>query len=119
MKTYGSELRRLRIGERYSLTAVARELGVSTAYLSEVELGRKSPMSDRKTMDALMFLGCEDEMLHMQALSLKERGALKVQLPKLSSRNLKTLATLSDLIEHNMMDTQEWNELEAFVEKCF
>jgi len=43
MKTFGEKLRELREAKDLSLRELARNLGVSAAFLSDVELGRRHP----------------------------------------------------------------------------
>lgn len=46
MKTLGQRLRELREGQDLSLRELAKRLGVTAAFLSDVELGRRFPSSE-------------------------------------------------------------------------
>ena len=43
MKTFGEQIRELREGKDISLRELAKKLGLSPAFLSDVELGRRYP----------------------------------------------------------------------------
>ena len=62
MKTLGQEIRELREKNDISLRELAKKLGVSAAFLSDVELGRRYP-SDKVLSDIAKALGTSIEDL--------------------------------------------------------
>lgn len=64
---FGALLRRLREEAQVTLGALARALEVSTPYLSDVERGNRSPLSERNLREAARVLrltpGQQDELL--------------------------------------------------------
>ena len=50
---YGAELRRLRLNARLTLREVANAAHITIGYLSDVERGRRGPLSETKTEDIL------------------------------------------------------------------
>lgn len=62
METLGNKIRELREAKDLSLREFARQLKVSAAFWSDVELGRRYP-SDKKLVDAARILGVSAEKL--------------------------------------------------------
>jgi transcriptional regulator with XRE-family HTH domain len=66
--SFGEILREERFKARYSVTALARVLGCSVAYVSDVELGRKDPFSINKIIEtAKLFKIKPDRLLSAAA----------------------------------------------------
>lgn len=72
---YGQFLRAKRISDSRELTLkdVARELGVSVSFASDVEQGRRKPYDEEKTEKLIEFLGLtEEEIALMNDLAARE-----------------------------------------------
>jgi hypothetical protein len=63
MKTLGQKIRELREEKDLSLRELAKKLGVTAAFLSDIELGRRYP-SDKVLSDMAKELGTSFEDLH-------------------------------------------------------
>ena len=61
-----------------SLGALARFLGVSVVYMSDVERSRRSPLSNQRIMEASSFLGTDPSELLTAAIEEKGRLDLDV-----------------------------------------
>ena len=62
MKTLGEQIRELREGRDISLRELASRIGVSAAFMSDVELGRRHP-SDKHMLEIAKALGATLEDL--------------------------------------------------------
>lgn len=72
---YGQFLRAKRISDSRELTMkdVARELGVSVSFASDVEQGRRKPYDEEKTEKLIEFFGLtEEEIALMNDLAARE-----------------------------------------------
>ena len=72
---YGQFLRAKRISDSRELTLkdVARELGVSVSFASDVEQGRRKPYDEEKTEKLIDFFGLtEEEIALMNDLAARE-----------------------------------------------
>ena len=58
MNEFGEALREARIGAGLRQADVAAVLGVSVAYLSDVERGRRAPLAQERVCLAARLLGC-------------------------------------------------------------
>jgi transcriptional regulator with XRE-family HTH domain len=61
--TFGELLRQLRVAAGKSVGALARHLGVSVVYVSDVERGRRGPFVMDKLYQTATFLGVDPEVL--------------------------------------------------------
>ncbi|MFS4459263.1 helix-turn-helix domain-containing protein [Bdellovibrio sp. HCB2-146] len=76
--TFGECIRSLRINAAKSMGQVARELGISTVYWSEVESGKKSAFPPGKVAMSLLaeVLGTSEELLRITAEADREKRKL-------------------------------------------
>src|SRR5690606_34136955 len=74
--TFGETLRRCREQAKKTMGALARELGVSPAYLSDVERGNRPPLVEERLKKAARFLDVEPETLIAAAVA--ERGTIRL-----------------------------------------
>ena len=73
--SFGAELRRLRLARGEGLRAVAARLGVSTAYLSEVERDLRAPL----TGERIAALGLNDaDEARLVVLAARRRGDFRL-----------------------------------------
>jgi transcriptional regulator with XRE-family HTH domain len=76
-KKFGVLLREFREAKGVSLGALARHLGVSVPYLSDVERGHRPPLVQEKMISAALFL---DADLHLLVRAAGEmRGAFQLE----------------------------------------
>lgn len=92
-ETFGSLLRSLREGQGKSLSALARHLGVSPAYLCEVEQGRRTPLTRGNIRKAAAFLHADP--LPLVAAALEWNGTLELNVTKCSAKGKEVSATLA------------------------
>lgn len=115
-KEYGSELRRIREEERYKLGHVADFLEVSSAYLSEVEKGKKGPLSDYQTGLYLSCVNRISEYEFLRTLAAQKKGKVVIDMQKNTSRsNVAALIMLKDLIENKVMTDRDWSSLKKAI----
>jgi transcriptional regulator with XRE-family HTH domain len=90
---FGKLLREYREGAAKSMGALARELGVSVSYLSDVERGFRPPLVDDKIERAAAFLGAGASVLRKAAG--ETRGAFQLDVVNVSGRAREVGAMLS------------------------
>lgn len=69
---FGTALRLCREDRQYRLLDLAEKLKVSLPYLSDVELGRRDPLSNARIMEAAKALGVDP--LPLLESAMKDRG---------------------------------------------
>src|SRR5579862_4598867 len=90
---FGELLRDLRFKAGYSVGALARHLGCSTPYVSDVERGRRGPFDENKIRKAASFLNADPDPLLRAAL--ETRGAIRLDIegyPDVAIDLLRSLA---------------------------
>lgn len=66
-RIFGDFLRKAREKKGVTLSALARFLGCSVPYLSDVETGRRNPLTEKKLVQTAEFLGLQPESLKIKA----------------------------------------------------
>lgn len=90
---FGPTLRHLRTSRKMHLDEISAAIGVTTQYLSDVELGRRAPLTHeriRRVADALE-LGRRD-VVALLASAARERGEVCMPADGLSQRRLELVA---------------------------
>lgn len=87
---YGNELRRIRLEKGISLRRLARDLGVSAAYISDVERGNRLPLPEDSTAKALKILKAKSEILTFHAVL----GRVRAKHPEASESTIRKIAKL-------------------------
>lgn len=96
---FGAELRAIResvkldTGGKLSIGALARQLGVSSSYISDVELGYRAPLAAEKLDKAVEFLrelGASVERTgRLFALASLERNAVNLRIDDASEQQIE------------------------------
>ncbi|WII72168.1 helix-turn-helix transcriptional regulator [Bdellovibrio sp. 22V] len=75
LETFANCIKNLRIGAKKTMGQVARELGITVVYYSEVESGKKPPFPVGKVSLAKLAetLGVEEELLRVTADADREK----------------------------------------------
>lgn len=89
---FGTFFRSVRERTGKSMSAVCRHLGVSTAYLSEVEQGKRAPLTRENILKAAEFLNTDPLPLIMAASEWS--GELALRVKKTSQRAREVGASL-------------------------
>lgn len=76
MKEFGAYLRGLREEQGKSLTSLARHLGVSVTYASDVERGTRPPLAEARIDKASAFL--EVDAFHLRAAKAAHDGSVSL-----------------------------------------
>jgi transcriptional regulator with XRE-family HTH domain len=90
---FGELLRQLRLPTGKSLGELARHLGYSVVYLSDIERGRRPPFDDSKIRETAAFLGLDPEPLLDAALHT--RGEMIFDVKSQSDPALDVLKSLA------------------------
>lgn len=90
---FGDELRALRLQAGKSMGDVARLLGVSVTFISDVERGRRGPLSPDNVTKAAEFLGVDPKPLLTKAA--KEKGSIKLSAVNATPMHLAVGAGLA------------------------
>lgn len=89
---FGKVLRQVREEAKVSMGALARHLGVSVAYLSDVERGNRAPLTNERIFSAAEFLRIEESSL-LEAAA-ESRGFYELPTSELSPKGRQVGATL-------------------------
>ena len=92
-KSFGARLRELRIAVDKSMGKVAREIGVSTVYYSEVENGKKPPFPVGKVDYGTVASALDSDQQELERIAFAERGSVKLKLDS-ASKETKDVALL-------------------------
>jgi transcriptional regulator with XRE-family HTH domain len=80
MKTFGQTLRDLRRGSGKTMGQLARELGVSVSFVSDIEHGRRPPLDQNRIRLAASLFGCDPTPLLISAS--KKQGTIALDVTK-------------------------------------
>jgi transcriptional regulator with XRE-family HTH domain len=109
MAKFGDLIQRYRIDGDKTLESAADLLGVSAAYLSEVELGRRPPFTRTRVEKLAAFYNADPEPLIEQAC--RERGFVELDMAHVSSLQLKIILGLA----HKGLSEDQWAEIYRIV----
>jgi len=70
---FGQALRSLRESKNISLRSFAKQMGWSAAYQSDVELGRRGPLQEKRVRQAAAILGADPDKLWLVAVKGRRR----------------------------------------------
>jgi len=96
-KDFGVLLREFRENKGESMGALARHLGVSVAYLSDVERGHRPPLVQEKIINAALFL--DADLRQLLRAAGEARGAF----------HLETVGVSPEAREVGAMLAQQWH----------
>lgn len=99
MQDFGDMLRDQRKRAQKSMGDLARHLGVSVTYVSDVELGRRAPFAPERIISTGAYLGVDPAPL--LAAAAKMKGAIELIA---ANASLRQLAVGAGLMRH-------WTEL--------
>jgi transcriptional regulator with XRE-family HTH domain len=105
--SFGELLRRLRTDAQKSLGDLARHLEKSVAYLSDVELGKRAPLSIAHILATAKFIGVDPDALLTSAardrgtynLDVKDRPDEYMELLNGLARGKKSAQAYKDALE--------------------
>ncbi len=98
-RKYGRLLRDLRLKAGKSMGELARHLGVSVTYISDVERGNRAPLTKENTDKAAQFLNADPRPLYMDAAEW--HGAFELEANAVSPKAREVGASLM----------RDWSEL--------
>ena len=90
---FGERVRKLRQESGISITELASRLGVTKVYVSDVELGRRSPFSLARIKQVSDVLGCDPFELYV--LSVRSRGHVTLPMEGVDDRQSRLASVLS------------------------
>lgn len=93
---FGSLFRRLREAAGVSMGQLARYLGVSTPYLSDVERGRRAPLTEGRIRQASSYLGLDEKnATQLVGAAAESRGFFELGLDAVSQTKFELGAALA------------------------
>lgn len=92
-RKFGEALREAREGSKKSMGDVARELGFSVPYISDIERDRRNPPAEDVIRRIAAFLGVDADALVVLAAQTKKRLELEMRSPTPGQRILATALT--------------------------
>jgi len=111
MAKFGDLIQRYRIDGDKTLESAADLLGVSAAYLSEVELGKRPPLNRARIKSLAAFYNADPEPLIEQAY--RERGFVELDTARVSSLQLRIISDLA----RGAISEDQWTEIYRIVSK--
>jgi transcriptional regulator with XRE-family HTH domain len=90
---FGERLRDLRFKAGYSVAALARHLGYSTPYVSDVERGHRLPFDEKTIRKAASFLNVDPEPLLRAAE--EARGTIRFDIERYPDVAIDLLSSLA------------------------
>ena len=108
---FGKEIRKVRIDKNASLRDMAGDIGVSAAFLSAVETGKKT-ISDELFRKITKYIGVEEGTDEFKKLKqLKEQSQSKIEFPMTgtSEKARETVAAFARRFED--MEDDDFDEL--------
>jgi transcriptional regulator with XRE-family HTH domain len=90
---FGETVRSVREEKGLSLTSLAKNLGVTKVYVSDVERGRRAPFNLTRIMQVSEFLGCDPFDLYV--LAVRSRGHVVLPTADISDEHNRLAAVLS------------------------
>ena len=124
LRPFGDEMRQQRVRAGKTMQDVAREIGVSIAYVSDVERGHRAPLNREQILKAATVLGVPPEPLLLAAaqyrggfeLPFSLGNARRNQLGVVLMRRWESLgpAGIEDLLRVILPLEEQREELEKF-----
>lgn len=110
-KTFGKVLRDLRVAADKSMGEVARALGISTVYYSEVENEKKPPFPQGKVDFQVLarFLSTNQDELEKAAVS--ERQKVELVLDKANADKIKMATVLARRLHDDSLTQDQINQI--------
>ncbi len=108
---FGREVRKHRVDRGETQSDVARALGVSVAFWSSIETGRRNIPSDllQKIIEHFRLSNIEEKRFrHLVEVSKEE---VKVNLQRLSDPGREVVVGLARKFEENSLSAQQWARL--------
>lgn len=90
---FGSAIRKAREEVGMTLTELARQMGVTKVYVSDVERGRRAPFSRTRLECVAEILNIDPEVLYV--LSVRSRGHVNLPTEGVSDNQNRLAAILS------------------------
>ena len=91
--TFGKAVRVARKGVGMTISEVARRLGVTKVYVSDVELGRRAPFT-RERIDQIAEI-LDADPLELYVLAVRSRGHVKFHTEEITLKQNRLAAVLS------------------------
>lgn len=112
-QTFGSELRQLRRNhpQKPGLAELAKSIGVTVSYMSDVERDEKAPPSPAKIATLLNYLNVPNEYERMVLLASVSRKSLDFSLNDLPEAGLRALTSLARRSEEGSMTDADWKSI--------
>ena len=90
---FGERVREIRTERGLSITALADHLGVTKVYVSDVERGRRAPLSLTRIKQVSDVLGCDPFDLYL--LAVRSRGHVVLPTSDIGEEQSRLAAVLS------------------------
>jgi transcriptional regulator with XRE-family HTH domain len=108
---FGQLIRKARRNARVTLQAAAEMLGVSTVYVSEVELSKRPPFSIDRIRKLAKFYNVSDQPLI--SLAISQRGYFELQGSSPSTVQLRALSGMA----RGELTNEQWEQISEIVER--
>ena len=111
MARFGNLIEKCRLEADKTLDSVANLLGVSAAYVSEVELGKRPPFNRARIEQLAEFYEVDSEPLLEQAC--RDLGFVEMDMTKASSEQLEIISALV----RGGLSEEQWAEIYRIINR--
>ena len=94
---FGRNIRSLRRASDLGQAEVAEAIGTSVAYLSQVETGRKGPLSTPQINKFVNMIGCPDLLCDLCCLAAMQSRKVEISIEGLTPYQIKELVRSKNL----------------------
>jgi len=113
---FGDRLRELRISARRTMGQVAREMGISTVYYSDVERGRRNPFPmDKVSYQSLAaFIGAD--LKELESLATAQRNRVQIDLDTANFETRHVAVALARRLSDESLTQEQIEEIRRILE---
>lgn len=115
LTTFGKQLRSLRIEKDLRLKEMADELGVTVAYLSAVENGKRTVPDSWIEQIARMYDLSDEEIISLQRAAYENKKAIKINFE--NANEYETELVLSFARKFKTLSVEQANELQKILDE--
>lgn len=115
LTTFGKQLRSLRIEKDLRLKEMADELGVTVAYLSAVENGKRTVPDSWIEQIARMYDLSDEEIISLQRAAYENKKAIKINFE--NANECETELVLSFARKFKTLSVEQANKLQKILDE--
>lgn len=115
-ETFGGTLRSLRLKAKLSMGEVARTLGISVVYYSEVEGGRKKPFPEKTVDFVKLAKTLQGDVNGLRELAQAQRQELRIDLFKADHQTAKLALLFGRRVDSDSLTVEQVEQIQQILE---